>query len=402
MNLSKKSDSRSEWVLLALFGFINFSHIVDFMIMMPLGPQIMRVWNISPKEFSALVSSYTIAAGLSGFISSFYIDRFGKRNTLILLFTGFLLGTLACGLAPGFHIMLLARILTGSCGGVLGGLVMALVGDLIPFERRGKAMGFVSMGFSAATVFGVPIGLMIANRFDMHAPFFALGFSGLFILAAIIFLVPMSTRPIHEVKQSQVQAFVKLLSDSNVRIGLYFGMASLFSQFLIIPFISQSLVANVGYPEDKLQWIYFSGGFVTLFTGPLVGRITDRYGKIETFKVFAILSTIPILIVTHLSPVSMGIVISLCVLMFTISNGRMIPMMSITSAIVEPARRGMFMSLASCLQNISVGLASAVAGIIVTKNDTTLRFDHYGTLGIMSTFVVILSIWLVGRIQLKT
>jgi MFS transporter, DHA1 family, inner membrane transport protein len=143
---------RRERIVLLILGAVQFTTIVDFMIVMPLGPQLMRTLEIGPAKFGLIVSSYTFAAGAAGLVASAIVDRFARRTTFIALNAGFLLGTLLCGLAPSYETLLAARVATGAFGGILGGMAMAIIGDVFPEERRGRATGSLMVGFSLASV----------------------------------------------------------------------------------------------------------------------------------------------------------------------------------------------------------------------------------------------------------
>ena len=164
----------NERALLLTLAGMQFTHIVDFMVMMPLGPQLTRLMAITDAQFGLLVSAYTLAAGASGLLASLYVDRFERKRLLLWLYAGFILATLACGLAPGYGSLMAARVTAGLFGGVLGALVQTIVGDVVPFERRGHAMGVVMGSFSLATVAGVPLSLFIAAHLGWHASFIAI------------------------------------------------------------------------------------------------------------------------------------------------------------------------------------------------------------------------------------
>ena len=167
--------SRQEKFLLFIIAAIQFAHIVDFMIMMPLGPQFIRIFSISAQEFSFLVASYTLFAGISGFVSSFFMDRFERKRLLIFFFTGFAISTLFCAFSPNFYVLLIARSLAGTFGGVLNSITLSIVSDNFSYEKRGTAMGWTSTSFSLASILGVPFSIYLAMKFNWHAPFVFLG-----------------------------------------------------------------------------------------------------------------------------------------------------------------------------------------------------------------------------------
>ncbi|WP_375438196.1 MFS transporter [uncultured Hymenobacter sp.] len=138
---------KNEKLLLALLAAVQFTNILDFVIMMPLGPQLMPALGIVPRQFGLVISAYTFSAGATGLAAAF-LDRFNRKTALLALYLGFGLGTVACALAPTYHWLVAARALTGAFGGVLGSLVLAIVGDAVPESRRGQAIGLGSPLFS--------------------------------------------------------------------------------------------------------------------------------------------------------------------------------------------------------------------------------------------------------------
>ncbi len=385
--------SRQEKILLAILASIQFSSIVDFMIMMPLGPQLMRNFNITPHQFGLLVSSYTFSAGISGFFASFFIDRFDRKQSLIFFFIGFSLGTLACGVAPTHEVLLLARGLTGVFGGVLSSLVMAIVSDAITYDRRGSAMGVIMTSFSMASILGVPLGLFFANTYSWHMPFLVLGALSLAICLLIWFQIPAMRQHLNHKtdKEPPHRAVTRILKNKNQRNALFFISSVMFGHFAIIPFLSPSLVANAGLSETQLPLMYMIGGAFTIFTSPLVGRLTDRYGKHRVFFWGALTTTAPYWIITHLDASPVWFSLAICAFFFISSGGRMIPATALVSGAASSQYRGSFMSIVSCVQQLSAALSSYLAGIIVTRSESG-HLDHYnyvGYIAIVFTFVAI-------------
>ena len=384
---SQSRFSSSEWTLLALMAAIQFSHIVDFMIMMPLGPQLMRLFNLGPKEFGWLVSSYTLSAGLSGFAASFFIDRFDRKTSLLFFYFGFSAGTLACALAPTFELLFLARSLTGLFGGVLGSLVLSIVSDAIPYQRRGSAMGIVMGSFSIASVVGVPFSLYLANLFSWHAPFIFLGIVSFFVMA----LIAKSMKPMHGHLRSRdshhppLAALTHIAKTPNQLIALAFLFCLVMGQFSVIPFLSASYVANAGMTESQLPLIYLFGGLCTIVASPTVGRLSDRYGKHRVFLISVLISMIPIYGITNLNSQPLWLILALSSSFFVMMSGRMVPAMALVSATATPAYRGSFMSISSSVQQISAALASFISGLIVlrTAEGHLLRYEYVGYLAIV-------------------
>lgn len=387
---------KSERLLLFTLAAIQFSHIMDFMIMMPLGPQLMRIFSISPQQFSFLVSGYTFSAGIFGFLSAFVADRFARKPLLMFLFTGFVLGTLTCSLAPGYGVLLAARILTGAFGGILAAMVFAVVGDTIPIERRGAAMGWVTSAFAAASVFGVPFGLFLASKISWHAPFLFLACLGLPVWIMAWRFIP-NTRA-ESSRENPLQLVRRVSRDSNQQWALLLIILMMLGQFSVIPFLSPSMVANVGFSESHLAYIYLLGGFTTLFTGPWIGRLADRYGRLRVLYTFLILSIVPVIWITHLGPSPMLAVLVLTTSFFVVSGGRMIPAMAMMTAAVAPRYRGSFMSLQSAVQQISAGVASLLAGWIIVENGQG-QLLHYPVVGYLAAVTSILALAVASRIK---
>lgn len=385
--------SRQEKLLLFLLATLQFVHIVDFMILMPLGPQLMRMFTIDPQQFGLLVSSYTFSAGISGFAASLYIDRFDRKKALLLFFFGFSIGTLACAMAPSYSWLLIARSITGIFGGVLSSLVMSIVSDAIPYERRGTAMGVVMASFSAASILGVPFSLWLAEKFHWHAPFFFLGGASLLLNLLCLWGIPSLNA--HMEGQSLVHdpfATIKgVFHDVNQQKALVFMSVLIFGHFSIIPFFSPSMVANAGLLESQLPLIYLVGGAFSIFTSPLVGKLSDKFGKHRIFWIAGLISIIPSYLVTHLRPQPTWMILALTAFFFMIIGGRMIPANTMVSAVVPASRRGSFMSLVSCVTQLSSAAASFIAGQIVSKgvDGQLLHYDKVGYIAIAFTFLAL-------------
>jgi DHA1 family inner membrane transport protein len=387
--------------LLGILAAIQFTHIVDFMIMMPLGPQLMRLFSIQPQQFSLLVSAYTFSAGASGFLSAFFIDRFDRKSALRFLYIGFLVGTLACAMASTYPLLLAARVLTGMFGGILGALLLSIVGDAIPAERRGSAMGVVMAAFALASVFGVPLGLFLANLFSWHAPFLFLVGVGIFIAAGIQWAMPsmrghMTSGP----RPHPMSVLTRMATDRNQQLALLMVVLIMFGGFSVIPFISPYMVANVGFSEQQLTYIYLIGGGFTIFTSPLVGKLADKLGKAQVFSVFLVLSLIPIFLITHMPALPIPVALIVTSLFFITLNGRMIPSMALITSAVEPAHRGSFMSLQSSVQQLASGSAALVAGLIVSKGPDG-QLLNYPLVGYLAMASSLLTLLVVKRLQTR-
>lgn len=391
--------SRQEKFLLFIIAAIQFAHIVDFMIMMPLGPQLIRIFAISAQEFSFLVASYTLFAGISGFVSSFFMDRFERKRLLVFFFTGFALSTIFCAFSPNFYVLLLARSLAGTFGGVLNSITLSIVSDNFSYEKRGTAMGWTSTSFSMASILGVPFSIFLATHFNWHAPFIFLGGIS-FTLYFFIFKFVPPRAVTNQGKQTPIlDPLFEVMGNRNLSMGLCFMIFLFLGQFTVIPFISPSLVANAGLPESQLSLIYLFGGLASIIGAPVIGRLSDRVGKHKIFLTGAVLSIVPIYLLTHLGLTTTPMILAISSLFFISMNMRMIPAMALISSAPTPEKRGSYMSLVSSVQSLSSAVASSLAGYIIVKNDVTGHLDHYGTVGFIAIFFTFLAMGIVKHVR---
>jgi predicted MFS family arabinose efflux permease len=390
---------RSEWWLLTILASIQFTNLMDFVILMPLGPQLMRVFSISPQQFGMIVSGYTFSAGVVGLLGAMVIDRFDRKKILLILYAGFATGNLLCALSPTFEILLAARVVTGAFGGILGAIVFAIVGDVIPDMRRGKAIGTIMASFSLATVAGVPVGLFLANSFGWHIPFFMLAGTSSAVLITGYFVLPsMRGHLAHRSDISPVHSLLQLLNNRSNINSFIFMSAMMFAGFSVIPYISPYLVSNTGMPESDLPYVYLLGGAATMFTSRYFGKLSDTFGKQRTFVWIAGLSMIPVLILTNLPSEPLWIVLLVTTVFMILVSGRMVPAMAMVTASVEPKQRGSFMSVNSSIQQFSSGIASFGAGVILGTSASG-AITRYWIVGILAALTSVLCILLSRNIQ---
>jgi len=388
-----------EKAIVFLLACVNFTHIMDFMIIMPLGHQLMRLFQISPQEFGLVVSAYTFSAGISGFLAAFFVDKFDRKQTLLFAYLGFILGTFACAFAPTFALLLLARIVAGAFGGLIGAQVFSIIGDLIPYERRGSAMGIMSASFSVASVAGIPFGLYIASEFDWHAPFFFIASLAAIIIPFVYYYFPKMVSHIQQTTKSQPFAVIEnIVQDSNQQIGLFFGTMLMIGHFAIVPFISPYMVANVGFSEKELTYIYLVGGVLTFFSAPLIGRWADKYGKLRIFTLMAILALLPIFLITNMPRVPIQYALIATALFFVFASSRFIPANAMITSLVSPQQRGGFMSISSSVQQLASGFASFAAGFVITKSATG-ELQNYEYIGYASILVSIVCIFVAQKLK---
>ena len=376
------SPQRERWLLLTLAG-VQFTHILDFMIMMPLGPQLTRMFGISDAQFGFLVSAYTLAAGASGLLASVYIDRFDRKRLLLVLYILFGLSTLACGLAGSYLGLMAARVSAGVFGGVLSALSQTIVGDVIPFERRGRATAVVMTSFSVSTVAGVPLGLFLAAHLSWHAPFFGIaGLCAVLTVTAYGSLPRLAGHLSHHAGRSALTSLRQVLADANHLRAFVFSGLMMFAGFTVIPYITIYMRTNVGMTEAEVPSIYLAGGVATLFTARWVGQLTDRLGKVGTFRRAAVLLLLPLAAITSLQPLPLGLILGVSTLFFVCMSGRMIPGMAIVTSAAQPLLRGTFMTLNAAVQSAAMGLASIVGGLIISRDAQGL-VQHYWMAGLL-------------------
>jgi predicted MFS family arabinose efflux permease len=388
---------RERYLLLTLAG-IQFSHILDFMIMMPLGPILISAFGIGTHEFGLLVASYSFSAALSGLFAATFIDRFERKRLLLVIFGLFGLATLACGLAPGYATLLFARGMAGTFGGLMGAMVQTIVGDVIPFSRRAKASGIVSTAFSLSTVAGVPLSLWLANHFQWRAPFILIAIlTVLFIIVAARILPELRYHISDKKRAHPFSAMFEVLRDANHLKALLFSALIIFSGFTVIPYITVYAVGNVGILQHDIPFIYLTGGMATLVTARLIGHSADLRGKVKVYRLVGVAALLPLFVVTHIGVAPLWLWLVCTTAFFILVSGRMIPAMAIITSAAQPKLRGTFMSLNATVQAFAMGLATTLAGFIITQNSSGQIID-YGLVGFIAIAGNLLAIWFVSRI----
>lgn len=386
-------------LVLPLLAAIQFTHIMDFMILMPLGPQLMRDLHIGAGQFSSLVAAYSIAAGLIGLLGAPFIDRFDRRTLVLGVYGGFAMATLFCGLAHDATALLIGRVLAGAFGGISGSLCLAVVSDVVPPERRAAGIGIVMTAFALAAAIGVPVGLQLAQTFGWRFPF-------LFVasIAVVAWLTAFKVLPSLRAHLSQPgdrrQAFAEVLRDGNAGRALLFMSAMVLGHFTIIPLLSPHLVGDLELPEKYLSLVYFVGGALSVVTAPWAGKLSDRWGRQRVFSVMVVCASLIILAIVNAGPLPVWAVLTLSGLFFVFASGRFVPGQAIVTLAVPATRRGAFLSLSSCARDLASGLSSSVGGWIVTKTPSG-KLINYHALGWIAVAAGALSIWLAHRVQVK-
>lgn len=380
---------KKRWQLLILLASIHFTNIVDSMIIMPMGDLFIKLYSINSAQYSLLVSSYAIAAFVSSILGMFYLDRFKRKKALLVIYGGFSIGTLLCAFSFSYEVMLACRFLTGMFGGVMGALVLAVITDLYPFKERGQAIGILFSSFSAASALGVPTGLFLASRFNWQAPFICISAVAVLLLTVVFFIFPKIEHQSSNL--SPLGNLKSIFGDSNQINALLVGFVVVLAHFLIIPFITPYMIRNVGFTQDQIALIFLFGGLATVFSAPIIGKLTDRYGVMKLFLILMVISIIPTIAITHMGPQAIWVALIFTTLFFIFGSGRMIPPNTIITAAVGPKSRGSFMSMKSAFSQLSIALASFISGLMVGFDSTgkLINYEYVGYLAIGLGFIAV-------------
>ncbi|HET9863825.1 MAG TPA: MFS transporter [Steroidobacteraceae bacterium] len=387
-------------VVVGMLAFLQFAVILDFMLMSPLGALIMPSLKITPAQFGSVVSAYAFAAGISGLLTAGFADRFDRKKLLLFFYTGFIAGTLWCGLAQSFPSLLLARVVTGLFGGVIGSVVLAIATDLFAPQMRGRVMGFIQTAFAASQVLGIPFGIYLSNHLSWHAPFIVL--AGIGVLAGLLIVWFMRPVDAHLKTAPERSALGHLLHTVAEPRYLLCFTAVLFTAtggFMLMPFSSAFTVNNLGISLDDLPIIYFVTGIATIFIGPVVGKAADALGKLRVFFFGTAVMIVTVLVYTHLGPTTLIVVTLVNVVLFVGIFSRMIPFQALMSQVPVPTQRGSFNAINASLAQLAGGLASLVAGHIVQEGADG-RIHHYDIAGyvvVAASLMAALLLWRIHR-----
>jgi predicted MFS family arabinose efflux permease len=393
------SRAPSERVVLLILAAIQFTHIMDFMVMMPLAPQLMRELDLGAGQFSALVAAYSIAAGTVGLLAAPFVDRFDRKTLLLWVYAGFTGATLLCGLAANAHTLLTARAIGGAFGGISGSLCLAIVADIVPPQRRAAGLGIVMTAFAVAAALGVPVGLQLAQLWGWRAPFLIVTIVGVVVWALVYRMVP-PVRGHLQTGEEKGRAFRELLRDANAGRAIVFMAVLVLGHFSIIPLLSPHLVGDVALPEKYLFLVYLIGGVLSVLTAPRAGKLADRHGRQRVYTIMVLIASLVVLSIANAGPLPPWATLSLAGLFFVFSSGRFVPAQAIITLAVPSSRRGAFLSLSSCARDLASGIASTLGGWIVTKQPNG-QLVHFNYLGWIAVGFGLLSILLARRVQVK-
>jgi predicted MFS family arabinose efflux permease len=392
--------SRYQKFVVAILAFLQFTVVLDFMILSPLGAQLMPALNISPVQFGLLVSTYAFSAGLSGMLAAGFADRYDRKKLLLIFYAGFLAGTVLCGVASSYHVLLLGRLITGLFAGVVGSASLAIITDEFPLEMRGRVMGVVQTAFAASSVLGIPIGLALSTHWRWNAPFLLIVAVGV----PVGWLILSQMRPVDahlksHPDRSPLHHLMQTVSNRSYLQG--FAATTLLSVggFMLMPFMSAFTVHNVGVPMVKLPLVYVITGLFSVIAGPLIGRASDRFGKFNVFFFGCVITIVMVIIFTHLAVSPLWVLISVLVILQVGIFSRMISASALMSALPAPADRGAYMSISSSLQQMAGGVAAVLSGMIVIEaaDGRLVHFDRVGYVLVATTLLTLSMMYLINR-----
>lgn len=400
MTISVLTPQRERW-LLWLLAFTQFTVIMDFMVMMPLTPQLMRSFDVGPAAVSGAVSAYAWCAGLSGLFAATYIDRFSRKRLMLTMFALFALSNLGCALAPTFPALVIARAFAGLTGGVLGSISMAIIGDVIPPQRRGAATGIVMTSFGMAAVAGVPTGVMLSAHYNWTAPFLLLVFASVLIWLAAAIVMPRLDAHLAGPRRALAEILPDLLGLFKVarqRDAFLLSGINMLGAMMVIPFIAPVMVGNLGLRPVDMTWVYLSGGAAALLSARALGRLADRVGAARMYRWAGVWTMLPMLLLTHLAPVPMVFVVLSFVLFMTAMSARNIPMQALLTTIPAPAQRGAFLSVNSAIQQLGTGLGAWFGGLLLAS-DSAGHVSNYGSNGVCAAALALFAALWVARLH---
>lgn len=402
MNQNKAPISFSPYqaFVIVLLALLQFTVVLDFMILSPLGDILMKSMGLNTEQFGYVVSAYAFSAGISGFLAAGFADKFDRKKLLLFFYVGFIIGTLLCGLANSYETLFAARIITGIFGGVISSIGMAIITDIFTMQQRGRVMGFVQMAFAASQILGIPIGLLLADKFNWHATFFmVVGLALIIGVLVVIKLQPLTEHLKLQGKTNPLKHLWGTIKKADYRIG-YLATAMLtMGGFMLMPFTSAFIVNNVHIPQSKLPIIFFFTGVSSIIVMPFIGKLSDQFDKFKVFTIGSLIACVMIVIYTNMTPVPIWQVIIVNVILFMGIMSRLVPATALNSAVPDMADRGAYMSVNSSLQQMAGGLAAVFAGLVVVQKDKKSPIEHFDILGYVMVGMILTCLYLVYRVS---
>ena len=390
--------SQYQIIAIVILALTQFSVVLDFMVMSPLGDLIMKNMKISPNEFGLVVSCYAFSAGISGFFTASIADKCDRKKLLLIFYAGFILGTLLCGLATSYWLLVSARIVTGIFGGVISSISLAIVADIFEINQRGRVMGFLQMGFGMSQILGIPISLFLATTWNWQAPFYLIvGLATIIFIIGFFVLKPVVGH-LELQRDNPIKHMWKTISNRDYRIGFLATAFMSLGGYLMMPWGSSFSVNNVGISQKDLPLMFMIIGISTFTVMPIIGKLSDKFNKYSIFVGSSILMIISVVVYTHLGQASFAVLVIVNMVMMAGIMARMIPSQALTTAVPALKDRGAFMSINSSLQQMAGGIAALVGGSIVLQKDENSPLERFDLLGYVVIAAILINIFLTYRV----
>lgn len=386
--------------IIFLLAACQFVHVMDFMVMMPLNPFLRESMQIDIKAFNYLISAYAFSAGAFALIAAPFIEKFDRKYALLLLLSGFILGTFGCAFAKDYSQLIIARIVSGAFGGMTGTMVISMVGDLVPIHKRAFAMSMIMVAFSLSSIVGMPVGIYLADNFTWSAPFLAIAILSIIVLLACFIFLPNVNDHLNGPtnKQNIFDVFKRSLFDANQRNALILMFLVIIGQFTVIPTISAYMVTNVGLEKTDLTYIYMIGGIATTITMPLIGKWADRSSRSNIFTLMILLSLVPIFILTRLGEGSVQEALLVTVPFFIFISGRMVPANTIIASAVAQNQRAGFMSINTAVREFAAAISTQIAAFVIIDSGSSI--ENYEIIGYIAIFSSLIALFFVRKIKI--
>ncbi len=397
--LSKTFTSYQKIIIL-LLAILQFTIVLDFMILAPLGDILMKSMNMSTKQFGTVVSAYAISACISGIFAAGFADKFDRKKLLLFFYTGFILGTYFCAISYNYETLFIARIITGLFGGVIGSISMAIITDIFSIHQRGKVMGFVQMAFGGSQILGIPIGLVLANYWSWHATFYMVLILAILLgIALVIKLNPLTEHLKLINNKNALQHLLQTIKKKDYRIGFLATALLSMGGFMIMPFSTAFMVNNIHIAQSQVAIIFFFTGIFSIIIMPIVGKLSDKYDKLLIFRIGTIIAIVMVVIYTHLSPVPIWLVIIVNIVLFIGIMSRMVPATALNSAVPDAYDRGAYMSINSSLQQFAGGIAALFSGLVVVQKSKNSPIENFDILGYVMVVLMLLCFYFVYKVN---
>lgn len=389
--------------IIFLLAFLQFTVVLDFVILSPLGDTLMKSLDMTTSQFGSVVSAYAFSAGTAGILAAGFADRFDRKKMLLFFYIGFLIGTAFCGFSNSYWMLFSARIFTGSFGGVITAISMAIITDLFVINQRGRVMGFVQMAFAVSQILGIPAGLYLANHLGWESSFFMIVILGLIVGVAVVFkMKPIREHLLIQEKKNAFSHLIKTLSNKKYQTGLLAIAFLSIGGFMLMPFSSAFLINNINITEAELPLVFLFTGLSTIIVMPIIGKLSDKFDKFYVFAVGSVLTIIMAIIYTSLTPAPLWLVVVINMILFIGIMGRAIPANTLNTAIPEKEDRGAYMSITSSMQQMAGGIGALIAGAIVVQPTKTSPLENYDTMGIVVGVITLVCIYFVYRVSRMT